>query len=386
MMFQFSLIAITLAADPLTCSIDGAAEAKLSGIATNGDLALENGKSVPANEWFSLQFAARPPFPVGEQAILANGDRLPGSFLRGDDTCFTLKVTTLEVKIPLVAMDVLWIAAPPNNGPAFASQYRWITATRKFDLVLLATGETLAGDFERFTPQADTVLKIDGKSRTLPKEVVRAIAFNPALTIHKPPTGATYRVVSANGMRLTAKSLSLDVENCEVTTAFDAKLTLPRSEIVSITRWSKETVSLSSLKPSRVQEVPFGAITWHWTSNQSVKNNPLMLLTSRGVETFESGLGTHARTALTYDLAGNYRTFESLVGLDAATGRRGAVVLKIMVDDKVQIQFAPLCGTDGPKPIRVDVAKAKTLTLVTDFGPEGDTQTDVDWADARLRR
>ena len=35
-------------------------------------------------------------------------------------------------------------------------------------------------------------------------------------------------------------------------------------------------------------------------------------------------------------------------------------------------------------PIRVDVREVKALTLVVDFGPTGDVQADVNWADARL--
>jgi hypothetical protein len=39
----------------------------------------------------------------------------------------------------------------------------------------------------------------------------------------------------------------------------------------------------------------------------------------------------------------------------------------------------------GPAvPVRIDVSKALTLQLRIDFGPDGDVQDDVDWANARL--
>ncbi len=45
-----------------------------------------------------------------------------------------------------------------------------------------------------------------------------------------------------------------------------------------------------------------------------------------------------------------------------------------------------LTGRDAPRLVRLDVRQAQTLTLVVDFGSQGDVQAHVNWADARLIR
>ena len=85
-------------------------------------------------------------------------------------------------------------------------------------------------------------------------------------------------------------------------------------------------------------------------------------------------------------LNGNYQWFESLVGLDDHTGRRGEVAIEVLVDGKPQPlgDAKELTHRDGPRAIRVKVAANKELTLVVKFGRFGDVEDHVDWTDARL--
>ena len=80
-----------------------------------------------------------------------------------------------------------------------------------------------------------------------------------------------------------------------------------------------------------------------------------------------------------------YARFEALVGLDAATGKRGRADVRIRIDGK-EVDFPALRAlTAGPAvPVRLDVRGAKELVLVIDFGPTGGVQADVNWGDARL--
>jgi hypothetical protein len=106
------------------------------------------------------------------------------------------------------------------------------------------------------------------------------------------------------------------------------------------------------------------------------------------VSTFDRGLGTHAKTTLEYDLAGAYLRFDALVGLDAATGRGGRVPVTILVDgaDRTPAALKELTLETGPVPVGIDVAGAKSLTLVVGFGPAGDANADLNWCEARLIR
>jgi hypothetical protein len=85
-----------------------------------------------------------------------------------------------------------------------------------------------------------------------------------------------------------------------------------------------------------------------------------------GGSTYDRGLGMHSESRLTYDLGGNYRRFESLVGLDDRTGRGGSVRVKVLVDGKPVDLGADreLTVRSDPLPVRVDVRGARELTLI----------------------
>jgi hypothetical protein len=108
-------------------------------------------------------------------------------------------------------------------------------------------------------------------------------------------------------------------------------------------------------------------------------------LTKDGESTFDKGLGTHPKTVLTYDLAGKYSRFESHIGLDAATGKRGRADVRIKLGGKeVDLPDLKTLTAGQAVFVRVNVRGAKELTLIVDFGPTGDVQADVNWGEARL--
>jgi hypothetical protein len=142
---------------------------------------------------------------------------------------------------------------------------------------------------------------------------------------------------------------------------------------------------LSDLKPKKAEVAGFLGDGWPWTADRTVRGQPLRLLTREGESTSDKGLGTHPKTALTYDLGGKFTRFETSVGLDAATGKSGRADVRILLDGK-DVGIAQLKTlTAGPAVIvKLDVRGAKELALVVDFGPTGDVQADVNWGEARL--
>nr|MCU0704690.1 NPCBM/NEW2 domain-containing protein [Fimbriiglobus sp.] len=199
----------------------------------------------------------------------------------------------------------------------------------------------------------------------------------------KKPKGAFARITTSDGSRVTVSAVSSDGQTLEATPLVGGKLTLPVADVVAVDVLGGKAVYLSDLKPKAAKEEAFGAVAWPWASDKSVKGNPLRLKTDRGEEAFGKGLGLHPKTTLTYDLGGKYRRFEATVGLDATTGRRGAVDVTVLVDGK-PTKLDGLTFASGVKPLSLDVTKAKELTLIVDYGPGGDVQDDVIFADARL--
>jgi hypothetical protein len=144
-------------------------------------------------------------------------------------------------------------------------------------------------------------------------------------------------------------------------------------------------VYLSDLKPDKFEFTSFlgdDGPVWPLVADGSVDNRDLRL----GGSTYDKGLGLHSRSRVTYNLAGAYRRFESLVGIDDEAGRVGGARVRILTDGK-PLDLGP--GTEltpgtGPLVVGVSVAGVKELTLEVDFGKRGDVQGRVNWCDARL--
>src|SRR5262249_10897387 len=149
---------------------------------------------------------------------------------------------------------------------------------------------------------------------------------------------------------------------------------IPIEDVVALYLFEGPAVYLSDLKPSRCEYTPFngGRWLWPWMADASVARRPLRVKDGR----YGKGLGLASRTELTYDLAGAYRRFEAVIGLDSDTGRDGSVRVRILVDGKAQDLGVDreLNSATGPLRIRLDLTSACALTLLVEFGEGGDVQ------------
>ena len=98
------------------------------------------------------------------------------------------------------------------------------------------------------------------------------------------------------------------------------------------------------------------------------------------------GLGVHSQARLTYLLNEPFDRFEAALALDDATQGGGSVRCHVLVDGRRQFSSEPVRGGRPPVPVRVDLAGAKRLELVVDFGERADVLDYADWLDARLVR
>ena len=334
--------------------------------------------------------APLPSWPRAAGAILVNGDRIPGELLLGDDAAVILKssLNPKGLRVPLPAIRALWLIPVPADTPDFPDRYSWLDANRKTDVVLLRNGDTVVGDIEAFTAGGKLRIKktADGAGATLEPNAVAAVAFNPSLGAIRKVKGPFARLAMADGTRVSVANVTADAATLKGAALFGTAIEVPVRELVSLDVQGGKATNLADLKPKKESVEPYNDLAWPWQANRTVKHRPLKLSSKLGVSTFDGGLGAHPKTTLTYSLDGKYRTFTALVGLDADTGRRGQAKVSILVDGKVQSfpELEKLSSANGPLAVSVSVAKAKELTLVVDFGPNGDVQADVNWADAKL--
>ena len=333
-----------------------------------------------------------PPAPAGPALLTAAGDRIPGRLIGGDANALRFRPVFADKDrddwaIPLSAAAAVWLVRPPADTPADPAAYPWAADRRKRDVLLLRNGDVLAGTLDGFAPDPPAFrFKPDGgEVRAVPFAEVAAVAFNPALARARKPKGPFARLVLRDGTRLAVTGLTGGGESVTGKTLFGQAVTIPVEDVVSVRVAQGPATYLSDLKPAAAEQAGFLGVVWPWAADRSALGTPLKLRTADGVAVFDRGLGTRPRAVLTYNLAGKYRRFEAVVGVDVGATVAGRATVKVLVDGKEQT--LPELARLGPGPavtITVPIAGAKELKLVVDFGPDGAPGVEVDWGDARL--
>jgi len=116
-------------------------------------------------------------------------------------------------------------------------------------------------------------------------------------------------------------------------------------------------------------------------ANQSFDGHALSI----GGQTFTNGLGTHANSEFTLDLAGRGRSFSASVGVDDEVGKgQGSVVFKL-ISQKNQVlwQSKELHAGDTPQAVNVKLAGVQKLTLLADGG-DTINHDHADWVDDKV--
>ena len=334
--------------------------------------------------------APLPPFPAEDHLLLANGDRLPYKSLRLVGEKYHLRHDYLqagqEASLQLAAVSLLWRMAPERTLDAQRLRRRLGSETRTRDTVCLRNGDVVAGVLTGLD-EKKVEMEVEKRRVTLNMPQVAYIALNTELADSLRPKGVYARLVLAGtrrglGTRVSLTSASIDGVTLTGTTVFGARLSVPLAEVAALDLYQGRSVYLSDLKPSRYDYRPYLDAKWPFAADGNVAEHDLLL---RG-STYDKGVGLHSHSRLTYRLAGGYRRFEALVGLDDKDGRRGSVRVRVLADGRPLDLGADreVTAESGPLPVGVNIDGVRELTLEVEFGRGGDVQDVVDWIDARL--
>lgn len=330
---------------------------------------------------------ALPAPPTGPQLITALGDRVPGALGGGDAKTLKFQPNAADDawSVALDGVAAVWITAPPADTPTDPASYAWLKGTPPRDVLLYRNGDAARGAISGFTDKGVRFAPDGDPAREVLHQDLAAIGFNPRFVRARRPKGPYALLTLTDGTRLHVSEPLLKGPVVLAKVASGPEVELPLSKLVSLQVLGGPATYLSDLQPKKSEVAGFLGDGWPPTSDRSVRGLPLRLDTKDGESAFNKGLGTHPKTTLTYDLAGKFTRFEALVGLDAATGKRGRAAVRILLDGKDvgPVELKALAAGVAV-PVRIDLRGAKELTLVTDFGPTGDVQADVNWGDARL--
>jgi hypothetical protein len=123
-------------------------------------------------------------------------------------------------------------------------------------------------------------------------------------------------------------------------------------------------------------------VLFRWRKDAAVTGERLRL----GRKDYLRGLGVHAYCKLTFALGGQYARLLAEVGLDAGAVSGAVCSWKVVADGK-ELEHGEARAGGEPRKLALNVAGAKVLELICDFGPDRDDAGDhLDWADARLLR
>ncbi len=105
-------------------------------------------------------------------------------------------------------------------------------------------------------------------------------------------------------------------------------------------------------------------------------------ITLHGVK-YAEGLGVHAQSIITYNIAGKYSRFISDIGIDDEVGGAGSVIFQVWGDGTKLYDSGAMSGSYPTQHINVSVAGVNTLQLIVLVGNTLENDH-ADWAGAEL--
>jgi hypothetical protein len=191
-----------------------------------------------------------------------------------------------------------------------------------------------------------------------------------------------------NGAHLKAKSVMLEGGRLQVTTLAGPVITQSLESVSRLDFSAGKLIYLSDLTPEST----------HWTSyfdyGESLSavaqfyaphrdEGPERLPLTLGGKAYAKGLSIYSRTEIQYRIPSGVKSLKATTGIDDAVRPLGTVHLVISVDGRPLLDRA-ISGADAPIDLDLEVAGARRLTILVDFGGNQDAGDYLDLADARM--
>ena len=193
--------------------------------------------------------------------------------------------------------------------------------------------------------------------------------------------GANFNKLATVGSSVTSYS---DISLPASTTYFYRVLAINSAGTSPASNTASATTKAANSTTTYLSDLQWTSATVGWGTIQkdaSIKGNPITL---RGT-TYAKGIGTHADSTITYNLAGKYTTFISDIGIDDEVNGQGSVIFQVIGDGKVLFNSGAVTGTSPVMGINLNVAGVQQLQLVVTTATPGNIDYDhADWAGTRL--
>jgi hypothetical protein len=342
-------------------------------------------QSWPLNRLVKLARAGDPPQGTieGQLVLFPDGDRLRvGSIGASTETTLDVRAEGFgELKLPLEAPLGLVLNPPGEADAAEGLLDRVRREPRKAEVLWLANGDRMDGGLLGLGPQTVRFEPEAGKLEVNRSGIV-AIGFDPKLVSYPTPKGDWLELTLDDGTRLGVSQARVEQGVLLAKARFGASVRLGVERLARVHSRTGSVAYLSERAADAERYTGYVGPVRPYRRDLTVDGHSLRL----GGEPFDHGLGTTSKTILAYKLAPGDRRFQALVGLDDRAGPLGSAVFRVLVDGRERFASPPMSAREAPRPVDVDLAGAKVLFLVTEFGERGDVRDLADWAEARLIR
>lgn len=369
-----------------------------------GKNALLDAKTVPLAELKAIQFQKDPAAVESQLAVTLGESTLLAQSVTLSEDLFQIQPAVggnaEQLKAGTVQM-VLFQKSELGQNVDLDADWNEIRSMDLPDdqLVILRDGK-LSHYFGKILEITEKAVRFeqDGEVLNVKRKHVFAVRFAPLSndevsheTEKDPQENPLLGVLTdAAGSSLSISSLVPAEGNAQITLTSGAKLTLPDSALAGLDLSSGRAVSLASLKAESVTVTPFFGMENAPESllkfnapqlNRAFGGGKIQL----GGKEYATGLELCSRTQIVFRLPSAFQTFRATVGIDDSVRPGGSSEVTILADEKVLFKDV-LTGKDAPKPLNLDLSGARRLTILVDFGENGNFGDYVGFGDAALEK
>ena len=272
----------------------------------------------------------------------------------------TVELTVIpNVKVSLPVTAVFTILRDAHEPKVRQEWQDFLTKRGRLDMVVVRSDDKLnglegtfgsgSGDAIEFTPSST------GQKRSIRMSRAQGLIFVQKANPDAP--APLCKVIDNVGNIFVATDILLNGNGLTMTTVSGAKITLPDAKTLAKLDYSKGKLAyLSDLTPTRdtlmlaTEDDDQYARFAHYRKDLNLDNQPIKL----NGKQYAKGVSMHAGSLLIFPLAGDYKEFRAVLGVDDSVETESRVNVIIEGDGR-ELFHGQTKAKDPPRPITVDV-------------------------------
>lgn len=191
------------------------------------------------------------------------------------------------------------------------------------------------------------------------------------------------KISLAGGDTLNAERLTGAKDQFQAELADGIKVTFPVTAATALDFSGGKIVYLSDMEPREAKYTPYFDEDEDFLRirrDRTRDGTPLRL----GSKTYSRGLWIHSKSQLRYRLAGEYRRFQAVMGIDRAVSNANGEVRVVISGDGQSLFEGDVKAADEPITLDLPIENVRDLEILVDFGGNLSIGDHLDLAEAKV--